>query len=302
MQLVSVVVSCYNQKDYIVECLDSILSQEVNFPYELIISDDCSTDGTQQVLQGYHLVNDSRISLVLRTKNVGAAANYHGLHGMVKGDIVFHFDGDDIMLPGKLQKQFDVFADYPDVNLVMHKSIYFSDDGLYCSETQFPDPSIDELLFFSASELARWGTIAVHGSYAYRRSSRKAVIDREFMEWFFAMDSLMEGGRGVFLNKAYVKYRCNVQGSSYLSSRKGKIKAYNLYFSDLYEYFNSNKDLQVDLYANFLVTALAMYRSVRTTPLNGVHFFIKNIACFRPSSFIETFKVRMKVGPKERIR
>ena len=302
MQLVSVVVSCYNQKDYIVECLDSILSQEVDFDYELIISDDCSTDGTREILQTYSCIADPRINLLLRDVNVGAAANYHGLHNMVKGDVVFHFDGDDVMLPGKLQEQFDVFMEHPDVNIVMHKAIYFSDDGQYCSETQFPDHSAGELFFFSVSELARWGTIAVHGSYAYRRSSRTAVIDREFMEWFFAMDSLINGGKGAFINRAYIKYRCNVTSSSYLSSRNGKIKAYNLYFADLYEYFGSHKNLRLDLYANFLVTALAMCKSVRMFPMSGVGFFLKNIKYFRPSIFIETFKVRMKVGPKESIR
>lgn len=302
MQLVSVVVSCYNQKDYIVECLDSILSQEVDFLYELIISDDCSTDGTQKALQDYRYISDSKVNLLLRTENVGAAANYHGLHKMAKGDIVFHFDGDDVMLPGKLQKQFDVFVDYPDVNIVMHKAIYFSDDGQYYSETQFPDKPVNELFFFGLSELARWGTIAVHGSYAYRRSSRKAMIDREFMEWFFAMDSLIGGGRGVFLNKAYVKYRCNANGASYLSSRNGKIKAYNLYFSDVCEYFDDDKSLRKDLYANFLVTALAMCKSVRTLPWSVACFLFKNVKYFRPKIFIETFKVRVKVGPKESIR
>ena len=59
MQLVSVVVSCYNQRGYIEACLDSILSQDVSFPYELIVSDDCSTDGTQEVLLNYRLIDDS---------------------------------------------------------------------------------------------------------------------------------------------------------------------------------------------------------------------------------------------------
>lgn len=302
MQLVSVVVSCYNQKDYIVECLDSILSQEVDFDYELIISDDCSTDGTREILQTYSCIADPRINLLLRDVNVGAAANYHGLHNMVKGDVVFHFDGDDVMLPGKLQAQYDVFVEYADVNIVMHKAIYFSDDDKYQSETQFPGASAKDLLFFSRSELARWGTIAVHGSYAYRRSSRKAKIDHEVMEWFFAMDSLMTGGRGVFLNKSYVKYRCNFESTSYLSSKKGKIKAYNLYLADLYGYFESNKDLQIDLYANFLVTALAMCKSVRMLPASAVHFLFSNIKCFRPSVFVETFKVRRMIGPKQSIR
>jgi len=183
MLSVTVVVSCYNQEDYIVECLDSILSQEINFECEIIVSDDCSTDNTQQILLEYSRLHEGRIKLNLRSKNVGAALNYHGVHAMASGDIVFHFDGDDVMLPGKLALQYREFEKNSQVNVVFHKAIYFSDDGKYFSETQFPN-SVADSVGITADQLARWGSIAVHSSYAYRRSSRKTVIDREFMEWF----------------------------------------------------------------------------------------------------------------------
>ncbi|NNA23504.1 glycosyltransferase [Pseudomonas lundensis] len=302
MPLVSVVVSCYNQKSYIVECLDSILSQQVDFDFELIISDDCSSDGTQDILRGYKNINDSRVQLILKTKNAGAASNYHDLHRRATGEYIFHFDGDDVMLPGKLQAQVDIFVKFPHVNIVMHKADYFSDDGKYYSKTKFPECNSNRDVIFDVNQLARWGTIAVHSSYAYRRSSRKAVIQREFMEWFFAMDSLVRGGTGVFINKAYVKYRCNPKGSSYLSSQGGKIKAYNLYLSDLYEYFDNYENLRTDLYANFLVTLLAMLKSVHTFPVGGFYFLLTKFYCFRPKKFFEAFKVRVQVGPEEAVR
>ncbi|MNE25611.1 putative glycosyltransferase EpsE [compost metagenome] len=298
----SVVVSCYKQEDYIVECLDSILSQTIDFECEIIVSDDCSPDRTQEILLEYNKRVGSKLKLLLRDKNVGAAMNYHGVHAMATGDIVFHFDGDDVMLPGKLQKQYDVFKNFPDVNVVFHKATYFSDDRSYVSETVYPGEGKPNCFFFGLSELSRWGAVAVHSSYAYRRSSRKAKIEREFMEWFFAMDSLIPGGRCAFLNESFVLYRCNPSAGSYLSTKSGKNKSYTIFLNDLYGYFERQPLLRTDLYANFLVTFLAMLKSTRTTSLKSIGFLLKNAIYFRLAKFTDAINTRKLVGPGKRIR
>jgi glycosyltransferase involved in cell wall biosynthesis len=298
----SVVVSCYNQEQYVEECLDSILSQVIDFECEIIVSDDRSTDRTQQVLQEYCNRNPGRIKLLLRDKNVGAALNYHGLHKMATGDIVFHFDGDDIMLPGKLQRQYDAFKNDEEVNVAFHKAIYFSDDGSYTSETRFPESQNGEVYDISLEQLARWGAVAVHSSYAYRRVSRKAVIDREFMEWFFAMDSLLPNGKAAYVDLPLVKYRCNPSAGSYLSTTSGKIKSYTIYFNDLYGYFDSFPELRADLYSNFLVTFLAMARSTHKCSVKSLMFLLRNIGYFRLAKFKDTVSVRKLAGPKDKVR
>jgi glycosyltransferase involved in cell wall biosynthesis len=295
----SVVVSCWNQESYLKECLDSILSQEINFECEVIVSDDCSPDNSQALLKAYSEAHPGRIHLLLRDKNVGAALNYHGVHALAKGDIVFHFDGDDVMLPGKLQAQYDVFAAQPDVNIVFHKATYFSDDRSYQSTSRYPLDA-GPIFYFSVEQLARWGATCVHSSYAYRRKAKKAAIDREFMEWFFAMDSLLPEGRGAYLNKTYVLYRSNVGGGSYLSTRTGKIKSYLIYLNDLYRYFEQYPALRKDLYSNFLVTFLAMARSTRKVSGPALKFLFRNILYFRLSKFQETVAVRRLVGPAEK--
>lgn len=303
MLTVSVVVSCYNQEQYIEECLDSIVMQSINFDCEIIVSDDCSTDSTPAILKAYSEKYEGRIKLFLRDKNVGPALNYIGVHNLAQGDIVFHFDGDDIMLQGKLQSQYDIFKEHRDVNVVFHKATYFSNDGSYSSNTKFPDATDDKAIAFSLNDLARWGTIAVHSSYAYRRSSRKIrQMDRQFMEWFFAMDSLMPSGYGVYLNEIYVKYRCNLKGTAYLASKSGAIKAYMIYFEDIYSRFAQSSSLRQDLYANFLVSTFAMFRLTRTCSIKNIMFLFKNICHFRPSKFFETIRVRRMVGPEVKIR
>ena len=85
----TVVVSCYNQEKYIGQCLDSILTQDIDFNCEILVSDDCSTDLTSSILEEYKLKYPDRLTLILREKNLGYAINYIEAHKAASGDIVF---------------------------------------------------------------------------------------------------------------------------------------------------------------------------------------------------------------------
>lgn len=300
----TVIVSCYNQEKYIIECLDSILTQDINFDCSILVSDDCSTDTTPRILKEFKLKYPDRITLVLRAKNIGYARNYIEAHKAARGDVVFHFDGDDIMLPGKLQKQYDLFKQDDSTNLVLHRAEYFSDDGSYSSITGTPVFCGSSIMPFDNRELAMWGSVAVHSSFAYRKSSRN-VYDpqRNFMEWFFAMDSLMQGGKGVYLNEVLVKYRCNPKNNgSYLSTQSGRKSAYIIYFDDVVHYFNQHENLRSELYANYLVTSLAMLKSKCGFAKGMGRFLIKNIKYFRYSNVIKAIKMRLSVAPSLKVR
>lgn len=299
----TVVVSCYKQERYIEECLDSILEQEVDFDFDVLVSDDASPDSTPDILMSYAEKHPDKIRLVLRSQNVGAARNYIDAHNMAEGEVVFHFDGDDVMLPGKLQKQYNVFRKNPDVNLVFHRARYFSDDGSYVAETGYPCHLKNNGMFFEVEDLALWGSITVHSAYAYRRGSRKTRnLNREFMEWFFAMDSLASGGRAVYLDEILVKYRCNPNGGAYLASKAGRIKSYNIYFRDVEYYYEKLGHLRGELYANFLFTALAMARAGCGFSGYALRFLVKNVFYLKVGKLGGVFKVRKSVAPEERIR
>ena len=67
--LVSVCVITYNQADYIGECIESILAQETTFPFEIIIGEDNSTDGTRELCKKYADENPDKIRLFLKRNN-----------------------------------------------------------------------------------------------------------------------------------------------------------------------------------------------------------------------------------------
>jgi glycosyltransferase involved in cell wall biosynthesis len=121
MPKVSVCIVTYNHEQYIKQCLESILSQETNFDFEIIIGDDCSKDGTQEIISDFALRYPNIIKAYLHEKNLGPWENFLFVHNKAKGIYVAHMDGDDYALPLKLQKQSDYLDENPKCNIVWHR-------------------------------------------------------------------------------------------------------------------------------------------------------------------------------------
>lgn len=106
--LVSVCVVTYNQENYIGDCLESLVRQTTNFKFEIIVGEDCSTDETRSIIQKYANQYPKLIVPLFYEKNVGPIENIKRVYEVAQGKYIAHIDGDDIALPGKLQKQYDV--------------------------------------------------------------------------------------------------------------------------------------------------------------------------------------------------
>ncbi len=103
--LVSVIVLCYNQEDYIGECLASLVAQETEFDFEIIVSDDSSTDGTLGAAMEM-ASQDSRIKVFKTDENIGAARNFEAALNHSRGDLIAFCEGDDFWIGReKMQRQ-----------------------------------------------------------------------------------------------------------------------------------------------------------------------------------------------------
>ena len=96
---VSVCVVTYNQENYIAECLESLVNQVTNFRYEIIVGEDCSTDGTRAIVQRYVEKYPNLIVPLFYKNNIGAVENIKKVYKKAKGKYIAHMDGDDIALP-----------------------------------------------------------------------------------------------------------------------------------------------------------------------------------------------------------
>ena len=116
--LVSVLCCTYNHKDYIEKALNSILNQKLDFPMEIIVSDDASKDGTQEIIKKYAKKYPSIIKANLRSENVGVGENYYEALKEVSGKYLAICDGDDCWLDeNKLQKQISFLENNPDYSI-----------------------------------------------------------------------------------------------------------------------------------------------------------------------------------------
>ena len=116
---VSVVVTTYNQQDTIARTLDSILRQECGFDYEIVIGEDCSTDGTLAVCREYARRFNGKIRLIANPRNKGLVDNYYDCLLQCRGRYIADCAGDDYWIDSrKLQKQYDVLERNPGVTLV----------------------------------------------------------------------------------------------------------------------------------------------------------------------------------------
>lgn len=103
---VSVCVTTYNVAPYVEECLNSILQQNTDFDFEILVGDDCSTDGTREKLRFYEKKYPKKINVVYHPVNMGVNFNDYTLITKAQGRYIAWCDGDDFWVDKyKLAKQ-----------------------------------------------------------------------------------------------------------------------------------------------------------------------------------------------------
>ena len=117
--LVSIHCLAYNHKDYIAQAIESFLMQQTNFRYEIVIGEDCSTDGTREIVFDYAKEYPDLIRVITSDKNVGMNENALRTSMAAKGKYLAICEGDDYWIdPLKLQKQVDFLEVNPDYGMV----------------------------------------------------------------------------------------------------------------------------------------------------------------------------------------
>jgi glycosyltransferase involved in cell wall biosynthesis len=126
---ISVYITSYNQKAYLGEAIDSVLAQTL-LPCEIVIVDDCSTDRSQELIEGYRSRYPDLIVPVYHSCNQGVARTRTDALRTVAGDYVTYVDGDDRFLSTKLEKEARVLEENPGTGIVFSNYYYISEDGV----------------------------------------------------------------------------------------------------------------------------------------------------------------------------
>lgn len=135
--LLSVCVLTYNHEKYIAQALDSVLMQKTDFEFEVLVGEDCSSDGTADIVRGY-AAKDSRIKPYFSPVNTGGLPIIEYLRTAAAGDYVAWLDGDDYWTDShKLQKQMDFLRAHPDYAGCTHEVSYVDENSSPRAATLF---------------------------------------------------------------------------------------------------------------------------------------------------------------------
>jgi glycosyltransferase involved in cell wall biosynthesis len=127
---VSVAVVTYNHERYIARALDSVLMQQLDAPFEIIVSEDCSTDRTRDIIGQYQCRHPDRIRLLLSPHNLNTNEVLGRALAAARGSYIALLDGDDYWTsPHKLQRQADCLDRNPDCAICFHNVSVLYEDG-----------------------------------------------------------------------------------------------------------------------------------------------------------------------------
>lgn len=135
---VSIFLLTYNQEQFIAQTINSILMQKANFNFQIVIGEDCSTDGTRSICETFAEKYSNKIKLLpALEKNIGLIANYMRTIKACEGKYIAICDGDDYWIDeNKLQKQVSFLEDNPNYSIVYSKLKKLFPDGTFKESIQ----------------------------------------------------------------------------------------------------------------------------------------------------------------------
>jgi len=205
--LVSVGIVTYNHKDFIHECLDSVLAQD--YPnIEILVADDGSIDGTSETVAEYARDHPGIIRAFISPKNRGITRNADVLHRHYRGRYVALVDGDDLILPEKISTQAGYMQAHPKCTLSYHNCEIFDSDtrkviGYQQRSGDAPQGDVGTMLVrglfnSSPSTMARRDMLPKSGFDERIRNSP---------DWLYWMETLANGGEIHYIDEVLGMYR-----------------------------------------------------------------------------------------------
>lgn len=288
MPKVSICVVTYNQEKYIRQCLQSIVAQETNFDFEVIVSDDCSTDATRAIVLEFAARYPDEIKTFFLEENIGVFKNYIYAHNQAVGEYVAHIDGDDMALPGKLQAQVDYLDAHHDCTAVWHRMNLFNDEGTL-NKPNLPDVSMFEEGKVFLTDVLKFGSIGYHSALMYRASARRTrQAEGETLDYYYTVEILMSG-YGKYLEKILGRYRHNIN-AGISKKRCGSKVVTRVYTEHLNRYLSLFPKFRRDIFINSLIYFLVELKNRRTSARFFFVLAIRTWSYVAPGEFISHLK------------
>jgi len=223
---ISVIMPVYNVAKYLEECLDSVLNQTLQ-SIELIAVDDCSVDGSFEILQKY-AASDKRMTVVRNPYNIGAARSRNIGIQLARGKYVAILDSDDFFEPDFLESMFNM-AESTNSDLVLCNVCWHDSNTLKDSVYPLPEFALKKLQSpFNAKDIADriFSTFLV---VPFNKLILRSMLTESMLEFqdipnsndvFFGEAVLIYAKKISYVDKAFIHYRAYRKDS--ISSRRHK--------------------------------------------------------------------------------
>lgn len=153
--VVSVIMPSYNHQRYISFAIEGVVEQDLDFPMELIVGDDCSRDLTANIALGYLARFPEMLRILRWQQNVGMHKNAHHLLRAARGRYIAFCEGDDCWhRSDKLSAQVSVLESLPDVAMICSNWRTIADDGAVITDNAL-HLSQREVLTFDLDDILR---------------------------------------------------------------------------------------------------------------------------------------------------
>ena len=198
----SIVLMTYEHERYCRMAFESILRQQVDFPYEIIVADDGSTDRTMAILQ--HLASGNpAVRFLPSDRRRGIAGNYRRAFGECRGEYIAVLEGNDFWTsPTKLREQARLLEERRELSMAFAEVLVWDESGGRLNVQPRLDTArvVQGVAYFSAADLALENIIGNFSACVYRRSAVEAVPEGyysvEAYDWLFNIYCAGQGAIG----------------------------------------------------------------------------------------------------------
>jgi|GEM_PF-2948462 len=192
-QEVKVTVICiiYNQEQYLQKCLDGLAEQKTNFPFEVILHDDASTDGSVEIINKYcEKYKGIFVPILQKTNQYSKKIPFfNNLLNKAKGEYIALCEGDDYWCdPYKLQKQYDFMEAHSECSICVHNTLIHDLNDIIPDVNFMKDEGCGEWGYLNEKQIFNYWI--VHYSSYFIRNNYDIIPD-EWSDFFWARDYVM---------------------------------------------------------------------------------------------------------------
>ena len=209
---VSILITCYNFEKYIKQSIQSLLDQDFEEEYEIIVTDDGSADRSVEILKSFP--KHRQLTIIINDKNIGVAASLNNAYKLAKGTYICRFDGDDSWEPTFLSELSTILDENPDVAMAYSDCSYIDENNSITNHNVKTLRKTDLVKTNEFTDILKSYYITAP-TLMFRKHALDKVFplpsDLKFLDWFISL-SVSQDSKSYYLEKCLANYRVHAAG------------------------------------------------------------------------------------------